>query len=197
MAAPIRFYFDFASPYAYFSIQEVEAIGREIGRAVEWRPVLMWAILKAHGIFPPMDSPAKRTYLINDMKRSAAFMRVPYVHPVKLPLSSHLAARLYYSVEGARDRALAERLFRAFFLEQEDISREDVLIRIAGDLGMDESQAVEGMKGAAARARLERAVEEAIADGVVGSPFFSVDGEGFFGADRLSQLRWRLAREGQ
>lgn len=196
MAGPIRFYFDFASPYAWFSVAGIEAIGREFGRSVEWKPVLAWAILKAHGIFPPMDSPARRAYLVNDMKRSADFMGVPYVHPVKLPLSAHLAARLYYSAieEPDRARALAERLFRAFFLERQDISDAGVLRRLAADAGMDEARAMEGMQGAAARTRLEQAVDEAIAAGVVGSPYFIADGEGFFGADRLPQLRWHLAR---
>lgn len=198
MTAPIRFYFDFASPFAYFSVSEIESIGREFDRVVEWKPVLMWAILKAHGIFPPMESSVKREYLVRDMKRSAAFMNIPYRHPVKLPLSSHLAARLHHSLanEPARARALADRLFQAFFREQQDISDEGVLIRIASEVGLDEDRAIGGMRGVAAREMLEQAVAEAIDAGVVGSPFFLVEGEGFFGADRLPQLRWHLA-EGQ
>ena len=200
MADPIRFYFDFASPYAYFALSELDAIGGEFGRPVEWRVVLMWPILKAHGIFPPMDAPVKRAYLLHDMKRSARFMDVPYVHPVKLPLSSHLAARLYYGVEQqvpGRGRAFGERLFRAFFTEQQDISDAETLVRLAREFGLSEAQALEGMNGASARALLEQAVNEAVCARVVGSPCFIVDGETFFGADRLPQLRWHLARRCQ
>lgn len=193
---PIRFYFDFASPYAYFAAREIDGIGAEFGRAVEWRPILMWAVLKAHGIAAPMDSPVKRAYMLSDMERSAAFFGVPYVEPVKLPLSSHLAARLYYATDKAsreKANALARRILDAFFVERKDISDETVLCGLAADTGISEKAAVEGMKGQQGRALLESAVEGAIEDGVVGSPFFRVGEEGLFGADRLPQLRWLLS----
>ena len=57
MTNPIRFYLDFASPYAYFAAAQVEAIGEEFGREVKWRPILMWAVLKAQGIAAPMEAP--------------------------------------------------------------------------------------------------------------------------------------------
>src|SRR5690606_13046498 len=106
---------------------------------VEWRPILMWAVLKAHGIAPPMDVPAKRAYFLNDMKRSAAFHGLPYRDPVKLPLSSHLAARLHHAVgkeDPAQAEAFARRVFSAFFTEQRDISDESVLIGLAAEAGI-------------------------------------------------------------
>lgn len=200
MAGPIRFWFDFASPYAYFASAKIDAIGAEFGREVEWRPVLLWAVFKAHGIAPPMDVPVKRAYFLRDMQRSADFFGLPYREPVKMPLSSHLAARLYYAT--AQDNAdkavaLAHRLFRAFFAERKDISDEAVLADLAADAGISAKAAQEGMRGPTGRALLEQAVENSIADAVVGSPYFVVEGEGFFGVDRLPQLRWSLARRKQ
>lgn len=199
MAGPIRFWFDFASPYAYCASAEIDGIGAEFGREVEWRPILMWAVLKAHGIAPPMDVPAKRAYFLRDMKRSADFFGLPYREPVKLPLSSHLAARLYHAIrQNSADKAaaLAHRLFRAFFVERKDISDEAVLADLAADAGISAKAAHEGMKGAAGRV-LEQAVENAITENMIGSPYIVVDGESFFGADRLPQLRWFLAGGGR
>ncbi len=200
MSDPIRFYFDFASPYAYFSVEAVERIAAEHGRPLEWRPILMWAVLKAHQIAPPMDSPTKRAYFLHDMVRSAAFYGLPYREPVKLPLSSHNAARLWH-VLAARDeaaaRAYGKQVFHAFFAEHRDISDQNVLVEIAGRHGMTESDAREAMTGPQGRALLEAEVARAIADNVCGSPYFLVDQEGFFGADRLPQLRWRLSPQGQ
>lgn len=193
---PIRFYLDFASPYAYCAAAAIEAIGAEFGRTVEWRPILMWAVLRAHGIAPPMEAPVKRAYFLADMKRSAAFFGLPYRDPVKLPTSSHLAARLYHAVQetdAARADALARRLLPAFFAEQKDISDEATLLALASECGIDRDAATDGMKGARGRALLEQAVGEAVEARVVGSPYFLVDGEGFFGADRLPQLRWHLS----
>lgn len=198
MTKAIRFYFDFASPYAYFASREIEKLAEEYARSVEWKPVLLWAALKAHEIAAPMDVPAKRDYFINDMARSARFYGAPYKHPAKLPLSSHLAARLFYFIAKDDPQAaisFAKRVFSAFFAEELDISDETVVAAIAIEAGLSSELAKDGMKGPHGRALLETAVGEAITDGVIGSPFFIADGEKFFGADRLSHLAWFLKGE--
>jgi 2-hydroxychromene-2-carboxylate isomerase len=196
MSSPIRFYMDFASPYAYFASRAIEAVGAEFGRPVEWRPILMWAVLKAHGIAAPMDVPVKRSYLLADMERSAAFHGLDYRHPVKLPMSAHLAARLHHAV-AAEDPAtaglLAHALFEAFFRDHRDVADMETLVAIGASVGLSRETVVEGATGTAGRALLEAAVAEAIGAGVVGSPYFIVDGEGLFGADRLPQVRLLLS----
>ncbi|CAG1002130.1 MAG: 2-hydroxychromene-2-carboxylate isomerase [Rhizobiaceae bacterium] len=193
---PIVFYFDFASPYAYFAADGIERIAAEHGRTVEWRAFLAWAAFKAHGISPPMDVPARHAYFITDMIRSAAFHGVPYRQP-KLPVSTHRAARLFHVV-AAEDpgtaRAFARRALSVFFAEGEDIAAEAVVLRIAQECGIDAASAREAIESQSGRALLAAAVDRAVADGVCGSPFFLVDGEPFFGADRLPQIAWRLSQ---
>lgn len=194
---PIVFYFDFASPYAYFAADGIERIAAEHGRTVEWRAFLAWAAFKAHGISPPMDVPAKHDYFLTDMVRSAAFHGVPYRQP-KLPVSAHRAARLFHVIDAedpAAARSFARKAFSAFFADGEDIAAEAVVLRIARDCGIDEATAREAIEGPAGRALLAAAVDRAVADGVCGSPFFLVDGEPFFGADRLPQIAWRLSQD--
>lgn len=193
---PIVFYFDFASPYAYFAADGIERIAAEHGRTVEWRAFLAWAAFKAHGISPPMDVPAKHAYFITDMIRSAAFHGVPYRQP-KLPVSAHRAARLFHVVAAKNPdtaRTFARKAFAAFFAEGEDIATEATVLRIAGECGIVEDAAREAIEGPLGRALLAAAVDRAVADGVCGSPFFLVDGEPFFGADRLPQIAWRLSQ---
>lgn len=197
MTGPLHFYFDLASPYAWFAFDQVGEIARDAGRTVEYRPILMWAVLKAHGIAPPMDAAVKRRYFLHDMQRSATFHGVEYKQPAKLPLSSHLASRLCHvalRTNADLGRDLSRRILRAFFAEGQDISREDVIATIAVELGMSQAEARDAMSGATGRALLEAAVTEAIEREVVGSPFILVDGEGFFGVDRLPQLDWFLKR---
>ena len=139
MAAPIRLYLDFASPYAWFALDGIEKLAREHHREIEWRPVLIWAVLKAHGIAAPMNVPVKRDYLVADMVRSAAFHGVPYMHPTKLPLSAHVASRLYYTIaehDLLKAKAFGRDVFAAFFTRDEDISDEAVVERIAGPHGL-------------------------------------------------------------
>jgi 2-hydroxychromene-2-carboxylate isomerase len=191
----IVFYFDFASPYAYFALDRIEALGRAAGRDVEWRPVLAWAIFKELGIAAPTEVPAKREYMFADMKRSAEYFGVPYIHPAKMPASAHLATRLYLALAD-QDAALAQRfgraLFNAFFREERDITEKAEVLAIAAETGIDTATAEDGMNGAHGRELLAAAVAQGVADGVIGSPFFIIDGERFFGADRLPQISWRL-----
>lgn len=200
MKDPIRFYFDFSSPYAYFALDLIEDLASEHGREVDWRPILMWAVLDAHGIGAPMQTQVKRDYFLHDMARSADFYGVPYRPPVKLPLSSHMAARIWYVMaqdDELHARAFGRDVFDAFFVRGEDISDPKVLLAISARHGMYEQQTIEAIKGPNGRAALETMVKRAIDDRVIGSPYLILDGEGFFGADRLPQLRWRLTRGGQ
>lgn len=195
MTGPIRFYFDFASPYAYVCLDAVERLAAEAGRGLEWRPILAWAVLKAHGIAAPMEPSAKRAYFLRDMERSAAFFGVPYREPMRLPMSSHAAARLWH-VLAVEDPGLARdfgrRVFDAFFVRHLDIGEAEVLRGLLVETGLSGDQAEAAMESPEGRGRLEACVAGAVEDGCIGSPFFVVDGEGFFGADRLPQLRRHL-----
>lgn len=200
MATPIRFYFDFASPYAWFSLDEIERIAAAHGRKVEWRPVIVWALLKAQGIAPPMDSPIRKAYMFADMARSARYYQIPYTQPARLPVSTHLAARLFYTLavnDAALAVAFARSVFEAYFVSGLDISDEQVIADLAARHGVPADAAQAGMRSEDAKDRLAAAVEQAARDGACGSPFFIMDGEGFFGADRLPQLEWRLSSQGQ
>ena len=197
MPAPIRFYFDFASPYAYFALRQIEALAEQHARAIEFRPVLLWAVLKAHGVASPLESPVKWAYSLRDMARSAAYHGVPYRQPAQLPFSSHLAARLYHAV--VQDRpdaapALAHRILDALFADGEDISQPEIVHALGVAHGLEPAAVQEAMDGEAGRRCLAETIDLAVADQVCGSPFFILDGEGFFGADRLPQLAWRLAQ---
>ncbi|RJF87223.1 2-hydroxychromene-2-carboxylate isomerase [Oleomonas cavernae] len=186
--APIEFFFDFASPYAYFAAQGLEEIAARHGRTVRWRPILLWTVLRSLGLPPPMESKAKGDYMRLDMDRSARFHGRRFRFPTNFPTSAHLPARAFYWLE-AQDpeaaKAFARKAFTAFFVD--DIDFKDAAA-VAG-IGVDET----ALKDEAATQALRAAGLEAESRGVYGSPFIFVDGEPFFGADRLPQIEWRLA----
>ena len=197
MAGTIHLTLDFASPYAWFALDGIERLAREHGREIEWRPVLIWAVLKAQDIAAPMNVPAKRDYLVADMARSAAFHGVLYRHPTKLPLSAHLASRLYYALaehDLPKAMAFGRDVFAAFFTRDEDISDAEIVTRLAGRHGIADAKARDAMNGPLGRERLAAAIDAAVADKVCGSPFFIIVDEPVFGADRLSQIAWRLSQ---
>lgn len=200
MADPIRFYFDFSSPYAWFALDPLEALARAHGREIVWRPVLLWAVFKAQGIPVPLEAPAKRAYLIADMERSAAFHGVPFRLPETLGVSTHLAARLFYALTQDRPEIapdLVRTLLRAHLAEGRPLTEEAVLRECAAVFGASAQDTRAAFQAPAAKQCLAGAVDAAVAAGAIGSPFFVVEGEGFFGADRVPQLAWRLAGAGQ
>lgn len=195
MAQPIRFYFDFASPYAWFALPHVAKLAAAHGRALELRPILLWAILKEQKVTPPFESPARKAYLLADMERSAAYYERKLHLPMRIPFSAHLAARFFHGAQKIKPDcavALAEDILAACFERGEDVTTLAALQAIGAQHGFSADDVAELASAAESRALLAACVDEAVAAGVVGSPFMILDGEGFFGADRVPQLAWRL-----
>jgi 2-hydroxychromene-2-carboxylate isomerase len=191
----IDFYFDFASPYAWLISDRLERLAERHQGEVVWRPVLLFAILKAHGLPPPMETEAKRKYMLRDMERSARYYGVPYRRPPSFPAISPAAGRLFYGLaeqDGARAKAFARRALKSHFVDGKDIAKPDVVAEIAGDAGIPPGDVEAALTGERSKTLLRDSIEEAIRRGVIGSPFVIVDDEPFFGADRLDLIEWWL-----
>jgi 2-hydroxychromene-2-carboxylate isomerase len=199
MSTPIDFYFEFSSPYGYIASELVEEVERRTGRAMTWRPILLGPMFKATGQAPLTEIPLKGEYAKRDFLRSAAFHRVPYRHPSKFPIGTVAAARAFYWLTD-RDPQLARRvaksLYRAFFVEDRDISAPATVVEIAAKEGVDAGELATALEDPALKDRTKREVEAAMARGVFGSPFFIVDGEPFWGNDRLPMLEEWVKRGG-
>jgi len=192
---PIDFWFDFSSPYGYLLSERIDEVAARFGRKVRWHPILLGVVFKATGSAPlTLQNPAKAAYSLLDFARSARFMGVPYRHPTRFPLATQNAARAYYWLHG-EDCALARRFahatFRALYVDDRDIAAPDVVLEIAAGLGVDRSSLETALQRQEIKDRLKAEVDNALAIGVFGSPHVMIDGEPFFGADRLPQIeKW-------
>jgi 2-hydroxychromene-2-carboxylate isomerase len=82
-------------------------------------------------------------------------------------------------------------VFRALFAQNRDISDLAVLAAIGAELGIDATAMQAALQDPAIKERLKQAVDESMQRGVFGAPFVFVDGEPFWGNDRLPQIeRW-------
>ncbi len=200
MAAPIDFYFDFSSPYGFLAAQKIEALAEKYGRSVDWHPMLLGVVFKETGAAPLTMVPLKGDYSRRDFERSARFHGIPgFRMPSKFPIASQAPARIVLWAK-TRDPALAVRvlkgMYRAFFTEGLDISDPGVAASVAAREGLDAAEARAAVDDPAMKDALKREVEQAIARGVFGSPFIVVDGEPFWGLDRLDQVERWLATGG-
>lgn len=195
MSEPIEFYFDFSSPYGYLLSEQIDDLAARHGRRVKWRPILLGVVFQATGSAPlTKQFPAKADYSVRDFSRSARFLGIPYRHPGKFPLPTQAAARAYYWLHGqdcGQARAFAHAAYRALFVEDRDISSPDTVADIAAGLGHDRDRVATAIQSQEMKDRLKAECEAALAKGVFGSPYVIVDGEPFFGADRLPQIeKW-------
>lgn len=199
MASPIDFYFDFSSPYGYFAATRIDVIAAKYGREVAWRPILLGAVFKITGQQPLPAIPLKGSYAMHDLARSARLFGVAFKLPSRFPIAAQVPSRAFYWV-GDRDPALAKELaralYRAYFAENRDISSPEVTAGVAAGLGLERDEVLQALNDPAVKERLRIEVDAAIERGVFGSPYIVIDGEPFWGSDRLDQVEKWLATGG-
>ena len=194
MTAAVDFYFDFSSPYGYLASERIDALAARHGRRVAWRPFLLGAVFSTTGSEPLLNIPMKGDYARRDIERAARGLGVPLTWPDSFPFPSVAACRAFYWLsdgdpEKARD--LAQALYRRAFGAGENISKPEAVIAAGEAIGVDPTALGNALRDPAVKDRLRREVDAAIAAGVFGSPFFLVDGEPFWGHDRLDAAeRW-------
>ena len=199
MSTPIDFYFDFSSPYGYFAASKIEDIASRHGRTVTWRPILLGAVFKVTGMQPLSTIPLKRDYMKRDLERTARLFNVPFRLPTNFPISTTAPARAFYHLNN-KDPALAKRLalalYVAYFADDVDISSPENTVDIAAHAGVDRDEMTRALNDPAVKDRLRHEVEAAVSLGVFGSPYIVIDGEPFWGADRLEQVEKWLSTGG-
>lgn len=193
-AAPIDFWFDFSSPYGYFMSEKIDALAARHGRSVRWRPFLLGIVYKLVGGRPLTEIPLKGDYSRHDLDRSARFLGLPFALPTPFPVATQHAGRAFYWLE-AEDaelaRGFAHAAYRAYFVDGRDISQLPVVLELAAGQGVEPAALADALATDTVKEALRTASNEAIEAGVFGSPYVIIDGEPFWGVDRLPQIeRW-------
>jgi 2-hydroxychromene-2-carboxylate isomerase len=191
--APIDFWFDYSSPFAYLALAQAEAV---FGAAARWRPLLLGGLFRGVGT-PDVplftQSPEKRRHTMQDLQRQARRADVAFAWPTRFPINTVLPLRLTLQAgltESVAGRALIVRIARALWAEDRDISDPVVLAGLCDELGFPGEQMVAA--AGEAKAALFAATTAAQAAGVFGVPTFVVHRPGgedllYWGVDRM---RW-------
>jgi 2-hydroxychromene-2-carboxylate isomerase len=198
MGDAIDFYFDFSSPYGYLASTAIDALAARHGRTVRWRPFLIGALYKQLG-YAPLEQPGKRAYFLHDVKRSARAMGVMLDIPPSFPEALIAPARAVYWIadrDEAKAGAFAAAAFRAYWSEGRKLADPEIVAAIAAAQGFARESVLAALADPAVKDRLKAETDAAIAAGIFGSPFIVVDGERFWGSDRLDQVEKWLATGG-
>lgn len=199
MTNPVEFFFDFSSPYGYFASEKIDALASKYRREVIWRPFLLGVAFKTTGGVPLPSIPMKGAYHLRDILRTAKHLGVTYHHPSVFPISSVSPCRAFYWLD-ARDpkraKELARALYHAYFVDDVDISSAENTIAVCAKLGLKADEVGAGIGDRVVKDLTKAEVDKAIARGAFGSPYIIVDGEPFWGSDRLEQVDKWLATGG-
>ena len=198
-SSPLDFYFDFSSPYGYLASHRIDELAGRHGRTVIWRPFLLGVVFRETGQTPLKGQKMRGPYHEHDFARSARRLGITFNPPPNFPFPAQAASRGFYWLadrDPAQAVAFAKAVYRAAFAEARNVTEIDRLVEIAQSVGADPAAFRAGLADPAIKERLKIETDGAIARGVFGSPFIFVDGEAFWGHDRLDQIEEWLKRGG-
>ena len=196
---PIEFFFDFSSPYGFLAARKIDALAAEFGREVVWKPYLMGVAMKQTQVAPLLTIPLKGDYAYRDVMRHCRHEGIEGKIPEQFPFISVSAARAFYAVtdeDPAAAKKLARALYERAFIEGRSITKPEQVLAVAEALGHDPETLSARMGSPEVKDRLRAEVDATLERGIFGSPFIFVDGEPFWGYDRLGDIREWLERGG-
>ncbi len=185
----LEFFYDYGSPYSYIADSQLAGLRERTGCSIEYRPMLLGGVFKATGNRSPAEEPvdAKRQYGGQDMQRwvhhyGLEFRPNPYFPINTLSVMRHAHAARRLGVFETFHRAI----FRAFWQEEKNLGDPEILASELDAAGLDPAELAQVSVDADIKAALRETSEEAVGRGVFGAPSFFVEGELFFGNDRLA-----------
>lgn len=199
--SPLHFHFDFISPFGYFASLRIGALAQRHGRAVDWHPMLLGvSVLKVMGLKPLLETPLKGPYTERDVLRYARehglqMARAPS-DPVMNPLPCARAQAWVRQHRPEHAGAVAQAIYRSYWAEGKDLSYPDALRGLELPVGLTGNEVATAAASEEASTLLKAEVNTAIEAGIFGSPTVVVDGEPFWGVDKLEQVERWLARGG-
>lgn len=195
----VEFWFDFGSPYAYFGALGIEEVAERYGRTVRWCPFMLGAAFRQTGMRPLTETPLRGDYARHDWQRLARKLSAPFVLPAAFPANSVSAGRAFYWLrDHCPDLAVpfARAMFHNYFGEGIGDFGIDAVLKTAAECGVDVGELKSALASNVLKQQFKSITDEAIVRGVFGSPFFFVDAEPFWGADRLAHIDEWLNRGG-
>ncbi len=199
MARTVSYYFSLLSPWAYLGHAELERIARARDVIIDYRPVNLMELFPETGGLPlPKRHPSRQAYRLVEMQRWRDARDAPLVLKPKFwPFDFKLADRAMLVASEQGDQEAVHQLiafaFRAVWVEERNLADEATLADVAAAAGFDPAKLIAAAKTDEAVAAHAANFQRATQDGVFGSPSYVLDGEVFWGQDRLGMLDAALA----
>ncbi|MGH6622462.1 MAG: thioesterase, FlK family, partial [Burkholderiaceae bacterium] len=156
--SPIKFYFDFHSPWCWFASLRIEALAARVRRPVNWRPIHLARLIDTIDGRRPLDANAAFVdWFKQDMQDTAKQLGVTLRYHPRFPLRPARALRAsVHAAQRGRAGAFVQAVMRAYWSDSEDIEDADLLATIGVRCGL----VAEAVAAAVSDESCKRAVEE-------------------------------------
>ncbi len=193
MTKTIECFFDFGSPATYLAWTQLPALAARHNAKLLWRPMLLGALFKATGNQSPAMNPAKGRYMLIDFQRYAKHYGVPMKFNPFFPVNTMTLMRGAVALQDdPRFNDYLRTVFNAIWVEEQNMGEPEVVARVLAKASFDTAALMALCSDEAVKAKLKANTEEAAARGAFGAPTVYVDGEMFFGQDRLPMIEKAL-----
>ncbi len=198
MARQLDFYFDCSSPWTYLAFHAIQPLAQETGAEIVWKPILVGGVFNAvnQTVYESRAKPntRKQAYMQKDMQDWARLYGLAIKFPPTVfPVNSVKCMRgAFVALDEGKLPAYATAAFEAYWGDDRDLSKEDVLADIATRAGIERQRFFAGIETDSCKARLRTNTDELIARGGFGSPTMFVGGDMFFGNDRMPLIKAAL-----
>jgi len=197
----VECFFDCSSPWTYFAVHSLMEMRKEIGATIAWRPHLVGGVFNAvnPSVHNSREKPIvpKAAYSKKDQQDWARFLGIKmHYRPTVFPVNSVKIMRGCCWLEGKEPlEPLMMAAFNAYWGDDMDMSKDDVLTEICKRAGVDAAAFFAAIADQANKDRLRDNTDELIRRGGFGSPTIFVGGDDmYFGNDRMPLIRDAVTR---
>jgi len=200
MSKSVDYFMAPQSPWSYMGHQRLVAIARKYGASIQLKPADIGKVFSMTGGVPVAQRPQQRqAYRLAELQRWSEFLNIPLnLHPKFFPVAAEPGTKLIIAAlqKNGTDKALdlAFALGRAVWSEEKNIADEATLIDIAESTGLDGKALSAHAASDTVAADYAKNTEEALHINVFGVPWYRIDGQVFWGQDRLDFVERLLAR---
>ncbi|RXZ33866.1 2-hydroxychromene-2-carboxylate isomerase [Oxalobacteraceae bacterium CAVE-383] len=191
MSKLCEYYVSPHSPFSYLGHTHLVALAKKHDVQLAIKPFDLSKVFGVSGGLPlAKRAPQRQAYRLKELQRWSEFRQLPMnLQPTFFPVQSDAASKLIIATQLALGTeaalALAGAVMRAVWAEERNIADPDTLRALAVELGHDGKNLLKSSETASVQAEFDRFTDEAMAANIFGAPWYVVDGEPYWGQDRL------------
>lgn len=190
MSRTVDYYHFLISPWSYLAIGQFNALKQRTGITVNYLPIDVASTFGNMGGVPPAKRhPSRQRLRMDELRRWSKWLDVPInLTPAFFPADQTLAACMVHTASDEQAATLSDALLTAVWRDERNIADPETLVAIADECALDGRDLLARADNDAMRQKLLDVTADAHGKDVFGSPTYVLDGELFWGQDRLDFL---------